>query len=748
MNERLRMKRAEMQWGPEMRTYPHPEMRLIRAYRAFSVVLLICAWQCSLVNGQSPPPKRLPPIILVPGDGGSQIEAKLNKTVVVHYICRKHSDFFDLWLNLELLVPLILDCWVDNMRLEYNTTTRTTTNSPGVTTRVPGFGDTASVEFLDPSQVSPSRYFVDIATALAGIGYSRGTTLRGAPYDFRKAPNELGAFLASFKELVEDTFAKAGNSRVVLVVHSMGGPIMLNFLARQSQEWKDKYIGSLVSLSGAWGGSLKAVKVAAAGDNLGIFVLNQLSLRTEQRSSPSLSFLFPSRHYWNSSEVLVSRPGRNYTVGDLGEFFKDMAFSDGYEMYQDVKDLVDPTQPPGVEVHCLHGVGVPTWEKIVYQKDSDFPDKPTTLINGDGDGTVNLRSLEACSLWGGKQNHPVYHVKFPGVDHLGILRDDGIIKYLTKLMRNYEVVENRRARILRRTLEMNVNPTSDGQWVMQKVREDVAAADILVSLCIAAARSYRHHTALKPCPPSLRESDDVSLREKHEETVAKLDRIPPLRMIDDVAINGREEVINFLRGDETTQLLRWILHSNQFTLKSVSPSLFADVKRKTAQVIDTKGPSHLFEIVWQDEESWLAKKGSTPSIFAYHGSRLDNFHSILRLGLHQHLNQNSAFGEGTYFSNELSVCLTYSTNGIAWKNSMLGDVLSCVALCEIILGDWVKSGSKRKDGVPEKYFIVQNNDYVRLTHLLVYGSSPKATSSGQSCNALGNNARAGIHGFE
>ena len=60
-------------------------------------------------------------LYLVPGDGGSQLEAKLNKTETVHYFCDKKSEnYFSLWLNLELLVPLILDCWVDNMRLVYN----------------------------------------------------------------------------------------------------------------------------------------------------------------------------------------------------------------------------------------------------------------------------------------------------------------------------------------------------------------------------------------------------------------------------------------------------------------------------------------------------------------------------------------------------------------------------------------------------------------------------------------------------
>lgn len=54
---------------------------------------------------------------IVPGDLGNQLEAKLDKPSVVHYICyKKTNDYFTLWLNLELLVPVAIDCWVDNMR--------------------------------------------------------------------------------------------------------------------------------------------------------------------------------------------------------------------------------------------------------------------------------------------------------------------------------------------------------------------------------------------------------------------------------------------------------------------------------------------------------------------------------------------------------------------------------------------------------------------------------------------------------
>merc|ERR1711990_335939 len=59
----------------------------------------------------------LPPVVIIPGDGSNQIEAKLDKKTAPHFYCSKKEDWFRLWLNLEILVPGVLDCWCDNIRL-------------------------------------------------------------------------------------------------------------------------------------------------------------------------------------------------------------------------------------------------------------------------------------------------------------------------------------------------------------------------------------------------------------------------------------------------------------------------------------------------------------------------------------------------------------------------------------------------------------------------------------------------------
>lgn len=124
------------------------------------------------------------------------------------------------------------------------------------------------------------------------------------------------------KALVEDTYQRADQQPITLLVHSMGGPMSLLFLQQQPQSWKDKYISKIISLAGAWAGSAKAVKVFAIGDDLGSFALSGSVMRAEQITSPSLAWLLPSPHFWKTNEVLVSTPSKQYSMANLEEFFR------------------------------------------------------------------------------------------------------------------------------------------------------------------------------------------------------------------------------------------------------------------------------------------------------------------------------------------------------------------------------------------------------------------------------------------
>ncbi|XP_039619774.1 phosphatidylcholine-sterol acyltransferase [Polypterus senegalus] len=358
------------------------------------------------------------PVILVPGNLGNQLEAKINKPYVVHWLCyKKTEDFFTIWLDLNMFLPIGIDCWIDNMRIVYNKTTRKISNAPGVEFRVPGFGRTSPVEFLDNHKLA--GYLHTMVQHLVGLGYVKNETLRAAPYDWRITPNEQDEYFSKLKVLVEEMYENY-NSSVQLIGHSMGSNYILYFLNQQTQAWKDHYIKGFISLGAPWGGVVKALRVLASGENDGIPFVSNIKIREKQRMTTSNPWMIPSDLSWPTDHVFISTPTFNYTYNDYQRFFHDINFEDGWYMWEDTKNLIADLQPPGVEVYCMYGTGLPT--PVTYIYDENFPNAdPINILYDDGDDTVGTRSMELCKRWIGKQDKPVHVIEFHGMQHLDIV---------------------------------------------------------------------------------------------------------------------------------------------------------------------------------------------------------------------------------------------------------------------------------------------------------------------------------------
>ncbi|OZC12453.1 Lecithin:cholesterol acyltransferase [Onchocerca flexuosa] len=411
---------------------------------------MILTWMSSLgmilslsfIISVTPAPRKgisLPPVVLVPGYGGAQFKAKLTgKPETVHYWCSRHTDdFFDLWLNLELFLPAVIDCWVDNMKLIYNITTNKTSNMPGVLIEVPGFRNTNTVEWLDTSKASEGRYFTDIVEALLPLGYRRGKNIVGAPYDWRQAPNELQEYYSNLTELIEETSRTYGQRKVIIIAHSMGNPVMLYFYNNiVTQEWKDKFIRSHISIAGAWGGSLQIIRLLASGYNMNQYriLLPPSSLREMQRSFTSSTFLFPNYNIWSKDEVFATVSDKNYTLKNVEEFFQDINYEVGWYQYQNTAYLLGNFKAPNVAIHCIYGYDIETPELFQWSP-TWFPDYQPHTIYGDGDGTVNLRSLEACKKWIGKNGGKkisTYAIK--DGEHVEIMSQESVIKLIKNIV--------------------------------------------------------------------------------------------------------------------------------------------------------------------------------------------------------------------------------------------------------------------------------------------------------------------------
>lgn len=259
------------------------------------------------------------------------------------------------------------------------------------------------------------------------------------------------------------------------------------------------------------------------------------------------------------------------------------------------------------------------------------------------------------------------------------------------------------------------------------IARDPLAADLKFSLFMSALRSYKRDSVLRPFP-ALYASDQYK---DFDALIGDTNTLP----------NLQEFLQNKTKVDQKVlDLLSWVLSEKLFTIKGLKKEKFEEVQALPGSpTLALPTPDFLFEIKYCEKlnAKFQETRGERDVIYALHGSRLENFHSILHNGLHCHLNKTSLFGEGTYLTSDLSLALLYSPHGHGWTHSFLGNVLSCVAVCEMIDHPDVKCQIKKKDSegidrkrararnseggdVPQKYFVVTNNELLRVKYLLVY----------------------------
>ena len=344
--------------------------------------------------------------------------------------------------------------------MQYDQNTNSYINNTGTEIRIPGFGNTSTIEFLDDIPwIQLVRYFRSFVEHFVELGYERGKNIRGAPYDWRLSPSESALSACTYKaaglllliislcaaglritgyyqalhDLIEETYLNNNNASVTLVSHSLGGPVTLYFLSKfVSADWKASRIKQYVSLSGAFGGAVLPFRGVLSGDTEGIFTASALVLREAQRTFPSQYLLLPFSKLWSENEVLVVQPKRNYTVNDYEALFSDIGYSAGYNIWKGVQGLISDFPSPNITVYCFYGIDIPTEEQVVYGKDQ-FPDKQPSYTYGKGDGTVNLRSLKVCTQWTGSASK-VIPKEFSGVKHFDMVRDSKVLQAIQEVV--------------------------------------------------------------------------------------------------------------------------------------------------------------------------------------------------------------------------------------------------------------------------------------------------------------------------
>lgn len=383
----------------------------------------------------------LSPVILVPGLLGSRLQARVSKSHRVNIFCTKHSGWQDMWLSLRMFLPLAIDCWLDNVRMDFDPATGFTRPPAGVESRVPDFGSVESVRHLDLRSPKITKYFNALIERYQQIGYVPDTNLFAAPYDFRLAPQQLkDTYFEDLRRLVERARVTA-KRKVTLVCHSMGCTHLLVFLRQQSAAWRQSRVRKLIALSSPWAGTVKALKALVVGDHLDLPLVSETKIRKLARTSPSIAYLLPQEQVFarpndNQTQLggptLVETPNKSYKVGQIDELLTDLGLHTQLDWFKRTSVLIRPLEPlPDVHVDCIHSLNIPTPETLVFRNQSDFPDGEYELVNGEGDGTVNQKSLLVCADWAEKLPDKVKHKVIMNTNHLGVLSHPATLMHIT-----------------------------------------------------------------------------------------------------------------------------------------------------------------------------------------------------------------------------------------------------------------------------------------------------------------------------
>ncbi|KJE90036.1 lecithin:cholesterol acyltransferase [Capsaspora owczarzaki ATCC 30864] len=423
------------------------------------------------------------PIVLVTGLGGCVLDFLLTDEYKhLHYECslvfsrnKWSSGLVRLWPAIEAVDAIppyhLRACWEDMMAVHYNETTGRFANTPGVQVRPRDYGGVTGVDnlFDIESNWGPGMsavYEKLIKQLKVTPGYEVGKNIRGAPFDFRLVADdiELASMFTDLKNLIEETYnmtraCSAGPRRVHVMTHSLGGSYWLYFLNTfVDRAWKDQYIRFTLAVSSPWQGAGKAYRTLISGDDEGLPGGNIMFLPVEQLMGGLLWMIPFSNFFGTKTFIQYADTGASFSsnASDVARLFDSMPGTLRPLVPFIISKIVEPRSltvaAPETDIYCIHGSGVVTESFYVYQSANQTNTNPAeyredAVINGttylapnpallfpldksspfyvdpnQGDGTVELPSLQYCRNWigknGGKQ---MVEVDVAGQEHLGIL---------------------------------------------------------------------------------------------------------------------------------------------------------------------------------------------------------------------------------------------------------------------------------------------------------------------------------------
>jgi lecithin-cholesterol acyltransferase len=374
------------------------------------------------------------PVVVFPGYGGTKVRVTVHNQVVAPG-CPRSGTFED-WLGSDTPTSFSQVCRDKLMTLRYAANPRQPMRrrfsfQRGVTSRLPGYGKTSSAPFYEP-----------LYKALETSGYVRNRSIRVAGYNPRLTP-DMDGFLGRTKRLIQATYRANGRRPVHLVGHS-NGPIYAQYLlTHTSGAWRHRYIHGFTPLAGNFPGAGQLYMVLFTGLNLQDFSFPQTSENAASSarmylSQPGTFLSMADPDIFGNREIVLrdASTGRSYTPRDYRRLLTDAGLGSAKAIadhYIGFVKFADRAHFPQVDVYAEKGSGIDT---VVG---APLPDLSigqildparTTFFTRAGDINQEDLTNDAVRVWRRMRCYRFSLTDNPGVNHLALPADEGVVKRL------------------------------------------------------------------------------------------------------------------------------------------------------------------------------------------------------------------------------------------------------------------------------------------------------------------------------
>lgn len=291
--------------------------------------------------------------------------------------------------------------------------------------------------------VSKEAFYQPLLNFLQGMGYRPDINLFVPFFDFRLIGETrvLDAYFQKLKTLIEQAYSMNSNKSIVLISHSFGCLVTHEFLLRQTQEWKGRYIKRFVSVAGPYGGVPMVLPV----------MFSEMPLQADLRTWSGIAWILANEN-WYSDLQIVTYKGKTYTTlqyADLMRLMKSEAALHNIQQTKQYRDRV--AERNHVKCDILVPFHEPTKTEFIYDGSLDEPtdvryEQDLYMLLDDmgrwtndlfqssqtyGDGFVPFYSYAIPIMTWGSDVQQRYYIP---ATHCGIIQHPGLFSFLTTIL--------------------------------------------------------------------------------------------------------------------------------------------------------------------------------------------------------------------------------------------------------------------------------------------------------------------------